>query len=282
MRLVFHPFDCIKGFCLSGIFVLLFNTGFSQAASTEAKAAYLLAEEAYNANDWTAAKSYLAECTKKLGKPNSKILYLQIMTEMELGKSNAGYYDTVAKSIAAFEELPDIQEFNEEKALEIMKIKLKLNGLREVGRANDKGAIEAPIASSFVDSVFGSFTIRPGQSESTFDRGRLKKFDDKKGTVFYFNSKRQIGPAMVNVKNGIIHSVTYLVKVDSDPSTLKSQFEAIMKSFPVQLSKNYVINTKTEQIESCSVVSGKKLVSAAFNIPAQEISIQLFDVSYIN
>jgi hypothetical protein len=104
---------------------------FGQTAATEAKAAYLLAEEAYTANDWKGTLSYLEECKKKIGTPNSKILYLQVMTEMELAKTDSTYNHAALKTIAMFEKAPDVKDFNEEKVLEVMKIKIRLQQILE-------------------------------------------------------------------------------------------------------------------------------------------------------
>lgn len=96
----------------------------AQLAGAEAKAAYLLAEEAYGKSDWKKTLSYLEECKRKLESTNCKILYLQIMAETELSKTNPSYYDSVLRSITDFEKSPDAKEFNEEKTLEVMKAKL--------------------------------------------------------------------------------------------------------------------------------------------------------------
>ena len=94
------------------------------AAQSEAKAAYLLAEEAFAASDWKGTIDYLQQCKRLMRTANSKILYLQVMTTAEQAKLDPVYYDSVQTSIAAFEKAPDINKFNEEKVLEVMKLKL--------------------------------------------------------------------------------------------------------------------------------------------------------------
>lgn len=108
------------------LILLLFScTSISaQLSNAEAKAAYLLAEEAYGKSDWKKTLSYLEECKRKLESTNCKILYLQIMAETELSKTNPSYYDSVLRSVADFEKAPDVKDFNEEKTLEVMKAKL--------------------------------------------------------------------------------------------------------------------------------------------------------------
>jgi hypothetical protein len=116
------------------LFVFYFLSSFisfGQTAAAEAKAAYLLAEEAFATNDWKGTLSYLDECKKKIGTPNSKILYLQIMAEMELAKTDSTYNEAVLKTIAAFEKAPDVKKFNEDKSLEVMKAKIRLTRIQE-------------------------------------------------------------------------------------------------------------------------------------------------------
>ena len=99
----------------------------AQTAATEAKAAYLLAEEAFNSGDWKGTISYLEQSKKKIGSANSKILYLQIMAEIEMAKSDSSYNTAVLNTIAAFESAPDVKDFNEDKSLEVMKAKIRIN-----------------------------------------------------------------------------------------------------------------------------------------------------------
>ncbi len=121
------------------VFITL--SSFSQSAATEAKAAYLLAEESFAANDFKGAISYLEECQKKMGVANSKMLYLQIMAQLELAKTDAVYNQEVLKSIQLFEKAKDIKDFNEEKVLEVTKTKLRLNRIMEAIQ-KEKNALE--------------------------------------------------------------------------------------------------------------------------------------------
>lgn len=113
------------------LFTVIHFSLHAQTAAAEARAAYLLAEEAFTANDWKGALSYLEDCKKKIGTPNCKILYLQIMSEMELAKADSSYQTAVLRSIADFEKAPDVKNFNEDKVLEVMKTKIRLNKLQE-------------------------------------------------------------------------------------------------------------------------------------------------------
>ncbi len=98
----------------------------AQTNANEAKAAYLLAEENYAKADYKTALNYLEEAKKSLGAANSKILYLQIQIQMELFKADRAYLNKAVQSIAEIEAAPDYKDFNEEKSLEVSKIKLQL------------------------------------------------------------------------------------------------------------------------------------------------------------
>ena len=131
------------------VFSLLSMSSIAQTASAEAKAAYMLAEDAFAASDWKGTLSYLEECKKLIGTPNSKILYLQILTELELAKMDTAYNTAALKTIAAFEKAPDIKDFNEDKALEVMKSKIRLNRMLET-LEKDKLAREKKAAFALV------------------------------------------------------------------------------------------------------------------------------------
>lgn len=97
----------------------------AQDNSVEAKAAYLLAEEEFNAAKYVQAIKYLDEAASKLGKANAKILYLKILCEAELAKADTTYYTKALQTIQYFQTAPDINDYNEEKILEITKLKFR-------------------------------------------------------------------------------------------------------------------------------------------------------------
>ena len=116
-------------------FIILFFSFFSlksiaQINASEAKATYILAEEAFSTSEWKSALGYLEECKKHLGKANAKVLYMQIMTELEIAKTEPSYYDKALKTIATFEKAPDVKLFTEEKVLEVSKLKYKIKELK--------------------------------------------------------------------------------------------------------------------------------------------------------
>lgn len=103
----------------------------AQTNEAEAKAAYLLAEESYSKGDQKSALRYIESAKKSLGGTNSKLIYLQIQIEQELVKNNQVSTDSLLALISRFEKLPDYKSFNEDKVLEVLKIKLALKNTLE-------------------------------------------------------------------------------------------------------------------------------------------------------
>ncbi len=123
-------------FCLKAI---------AQTNETEAKAAYLLAEESYSKGDQKSALRYIESAKKSLGGANSKLIYLQIQIEQELVKNKKISTDSLLALINRFENLPDYKSFNEDKVLEVAKIKLALKNELEDAKEKvvaEKGAVE--------------------------------------------------------------------------------------------------------------------------------------------
>lgn len=108
-------------------FLLLSSlSAFAQINETEAKASYMLAEENYGKGNYPVALTFLKNAKANLGGANCKILYLQIQIESELAKTRKNYRDSLLKTIAAFQTAPDIKDFNEDKVLEVVKMKLEI------------------------------------------------------------------------------------------------------------------------------------------------------------
>ncbi len=167
----------MKTLLLFTIYLFSSFVSFSQTTATEAKAAYLLAEEAFTANDWKGTLGYLDECKKKIGTPNSKILYLQMMAEMELAKADSTYNDAVLKTIAAFEKAPDLKNFNEDKVLEVMKTKIRLTRMQEQA-AKDKLASEE--RAKWMKSLGGTIVMEKDGHNlimANQDLGKMNKAD---------------------------------------------------------------------------------------------------------
>lgn len=125
-----------------GVLLLFSISARSQTNATEAKAAYLLAEENYGKGDYKAALRLLNNAKKSLGVANSKMLYLEVQIESELFKSDKSHYAALMKTIADFQSAPDIKDFNEEKVLEVVKIKMQLadDHEKELETANETRA----------------------------------------------------------------------------------------------------------------------------------------------
>ncbi len=126
------------------LFISLTNS-YAQTSSAEAKAAYMLAEEEYAAGKYAASISYLEEAATKLKGANAKILYLKIMALSELVKTNSDSLQSLNSAISAFEKTPDFATFNEDKQLEVMKLKMRL--LKEAKFGREISAIEAMVYS---------------------------------------------------------------------------------------------------------------------------------------
>lgn len=116
----------MKTFLLFISFSLIIISTSAQSASAEAKAAYLLAEEEFSAGKYASCISYLDQAAAKFGGPNAKILYLKIMALEVLAEDDDASLEALKKTIAAFSKAPDYDSFNEEKQLEVMKLKLRL------------------------------------------------------------------------------------------------------------------------------------------------------------
>jgi len=98
----------------------------AQMNETEAKASYMLAEENYGKGNYPVALTFLKNAKANLGGANCKILYLQIQIESELAKTKKNYRDSLLNTITAFQTSPDIKDFNEDKVLEVVKMKLEI------------------------------------------------------------------------------------------------------------------------------------------------------------
>lgn len=112
---------------------------YAQTNLLEAKAAYLLAEESYGKGDMRTTLQYLDDAISKLGSSNAKILYLKIVSLKELSARDTAFASKLDLAVSEFEKTPDISSFNEEKALEVMKIKLERNKERNRGVTMKKG-----------------------------------------------------------------------------------------------------------------------------------------------
>ena len=145
------------------LLVLLVITGHisrAQNKAVEAKAAYQLAEDAYSKSDYKGALDYLQQVKASLGASNCKILYLEIMVTRELYAKEPNVADRVLPLIKEFEKSPDYAEFNEEKTLEITKLKLLFQNQQ---KAQKKIADSAKAADAVFEKAFNEEFVRFGQ-----------------------------------------------------------------------------------------------------------------------
>ncbi|MBI2283526.1 MAG: hypothetical protein HYU71_07455 [Bacteroidetes bacterium] len=147
----------MRSYMIFSFLLVLSFPAFAQINETEAKASYMLAEENYGKGNYPVALTFLKNAKANLGGANCKILYLQIQIESELAKTRRNYRDSLLKTIAAFQTAPDIRDFNEDKVLEVVKMKLELaQKLTEEKAllAEQKAAEEAKNEKTFKDWRF--------------------------------------------------------------------------------------------------------------------------------
>lgn len=127
----------IKVIVVCAFFVCGFTQVLAQNTAAEAKAAYLLAEEEFNAGKYESAIEYLNQASEKLGAANAKILYLKIMALKALAEKNEKITLQLKETIADFEKAPDVASFNEEKMLEVLKLKMQVAKYKPVSAQED-------------------------------------------------------------------------------------------------------------------------------------------------
>lgn len=117
----------------------------AQDAQMEAKAAYQLAEDSYSKGNYKNAIQYLQQVKTALGTSNCKILFLEIMISNELYAKDKDRSEKLLALIDAFEKSADNKDFNEEKKIEVTKMKLSLkmeqiNAKEEEAKRKDEEA----------------------------------------------------------------------------------------------------------------------------------------------
>lgn len=145
----------MKPYCFIIILIGAFSTGMAQNPASQAKAAYLLAEESFEAGNYLKSIDYLKQSRTSLGQSNCKILYLQIMAELELSKKDPEYLHALELSIAEFFKAPDLQSFNEEKSLEVMKLKIQVKEMKSTAAQE---AIKAKENTALAAAAFKNWT----------------------------------------------------------------------------------------------------------------------------
>ena len=131
---------------VSFIFILLTPyLALSQTNESEAKAAFLLAEEFYAKSDFKNALGFIEKAKKSLGEGNCKIFYLEILMRNEMYKLDKSQYEPLIGSINSFQSSKDIDAFNREKVFEVLKIKMLVEQEQDNKRIADSLALSEKI-----------------------------------------------------------------------------------------------------------------------------------------
>jgi hypothetical protein len=276
----------IKYFAFS--LMLFFGTSaFSQSNQTEAKAAYLLAEESYGKGDYKTALRYLELTKKSLGSSNSKMLYLWIQTEIEISKTEPGNNEKILSLIDEFEKLSDVDSFNEEKVLEITKIKLtlktQLSDAKEKAQkeAKEKLLIEGALKAyeKNLDFHLGSSLAELKVNHPDFAKAIAEK---DRGYEKSFSKARVLGGTKIFPYKEMVlsfdHDVLEQITVNKflftyvDPSGVKGkvEFKFFLEDFILKhglMPKPFILEDKTSNFysESYNLEAGGKSLSLSFS-----------------
>jgi|GEM_PF-2580111 len=166
-------------------------TTYAQNNANEAKAAYLLAEESYSKGDYKTALDYLQQVKTALGSANCKILYLQIIITKEVNAKNPRASEVLLPLIAEFEQSPDFKDYNEEKILEITKIKMAMKNEQKALKEKDdrekaikdSAALADKTLNAALDKIFNRyppFDLTPDQLDAARPELNVKKWKPTK------------------------------------------------------------------------------------------------------
>lgn len=123
------------------LFALIPILSFSQGKEDEAKAAFLLAEEFYSKSDFRSALGFIEKAKQSLGEGNCKILYLEILIRNEMYKSDKTQYGPLMVALVAFQSSKDIDSFNKDKIIEVLKLKMLIDQEMDNKRMADSIAL---------------------------------------------------------------------------------------------------------------------------------------------
>jgi hypothetical protein len=228
-------------------FVLMLNSVHAQSASAEAKAAYLLAEEEFSGGKYADAIAYLDDATVKLGNANAKILYLKIMALRELALQDEEKLEPLKKAITAFEKAPDFSSFNEEKQLEVMKLKLKLSKDGTLGKS--VSALEASVYSRLGISgwqVGVKLEDMKTAHPDYFSRATRTPMGDTM-EVYMIISEQNFG---VVVKKGMVFAISKALNANEADDASFSKGYALFNEL-----KNYLGGSPEEKVTNYSYTS---------------------------
>lgn len=113
------------------IFLCLATTTYSQNA-TEAKMAYQMAEEKFDAKQYDQALDFLKKAETALGKTNPPILFLKVMitNQIVIARESTETYNNLEKAIEDFEQHKDKNALEEDKLMEVYRIKIELQKMK--------------------------------------------------------------------------------------------------------------------------------------------------------
>ncbi|SJZ62924.1 hypothetical protein [Sediminibacterium ginsengisoli] len=267
---------------LLGIIAFLIAAGYTvqaQGNANEAKAAYLLAEECYGKADYKCTLDYLKQARTILDGTNCKILYLQIMASRELYAKSPYAADMLLPLIEEFEKSPDHATFNEEKSLEITKMKLALKNAQRLAaeqkkekEAADKAAVEKSFTTALYSAgPYGVSMEELDRAKPSWNLKKWKKTDIGAIQVYYdanlfsisaenfpFATNRKIistpNPitGIITADNKIIGYLVQLLELDQEKSTFSTTYDQVKKTsasfvegFKITFGKEYTTRSFT-------------------------------------
>lgn len=217
------------------IFLLPF-IGNAQINETEARAAFLLAENFYAKGEMSNALQFIEQAKTNLGGGNCKIYYLEILIRNELYKSNKRQYEELQKVITAFQTSKDFNTFNKEKILEILQLKMLISMENEKQKISD--SIQKK-TDNFLDENFKRYRIEGWPINISFDQLKVLKknhpffknkltsirdlnIDGKKPEVNYYYNEKSVnkfylksnGFPFIMSKREMIDSIACIVVMD--------------------------------------------------------------------
>src|SRR5690554_5007435 len=140
-------------------FLFSFVFAYAQNKEVDAIAAFQIAEESFENQNYTDALRYVSDAQSILGKANGKILYLKIQILEELSKTNPDYLFEQRSAITEFENIADKEQFSQEKRIAIAKKKIFLKDEIEAFQENEKKQMLADLQNQPVIEKF--FTMFP-------------------------------------------------------------------------------------------------------------------------
>lgn len=241
----------MRSYLIFSFLLVLSFPAFAQINETEAKASYMLAEENYGKGNYPVALTFLKNAKANLGGANCKILYLQIQIESELAKTRKNYRDSLLKTIATFQAAPDIKDFNEDKVLEVVKMKLEIaQKLAEETAllAEQKAAEEAKREKTFKDWRFNAglnlgLTVKEAEKmyPAFFRRTKTEPSLDYPGLEMITSKPVEgsnfITIASIFIKNNKIVGNRILIEYEERGSK-KNNYETFRKSMLEERDRN--------------------------------------------